>query len=103
MSVQPALRYNPPMDETIGFQDMGENERSSDCANQLFVLMIRGVYKPMKQPIGYAYVCHNMEPPTIKDIVADAVSQLHDSGLHVRRYFGNYLLYYNRITFLGNH
>ncbi len=87
MTIDMATRYNTSLDEVVGVEDIGgQNGRSNLAANQLFVLMLRGVFQKWKQPIGYVLLSHNLEQSKLHTMIEDALGRLHDIGIRVSSY-----------------
>ena len=53
MSIKKSLNYNERLDCVLGYEDLGNEERSEKIASYATVFMVRSIQGSWKQPIGY--------------------------------------------------
>lgn len=82
MSLKTHLFYNISADEIIGFHDTGIT-RNTDAANNVLVIMARGVYSPWKQPLAYYFLHSTCPPKEFNKIINDIVTNLTNIGANV--------------------
>jgi hypothetical protein len=78
MSISPSARYLSSNDCIMGL-DFTKNE----MANQLFVFMLRGIYRNWKQPIGYFLVSHSVQESQLKGWIYECIHLSHEAGINV--------------------
>ena len=83
MSIKPRLVYSSMDDKVEGFEDIGEMGRTERVANQALVLMVRGLAKKWKLPIGYYLNSGPAPARVLKSVLTLAVRQLRQAGLEV--------------------
>lgn len=83
MKIKSTLMYNREKDLISGFEDYGEL-RTEKIANQAFVLMLKGITKNWKQPIGYL-LAHSFTPADIiVKYIKKTVQITEDIGLNLK-------------------
>ncbi|EZA62951.1 THAP domain-containing protein, partial [Ooceraea biroi] len=81
-SLKASLFYNISRDEVIGFEDVGNGKSFSPSCN-VAVLMIRGMCRSWKQPLGYYFLHSTFPADQLKLIITEAISKLQGIGLKV--------------------
>lgn len=83
MTIKPSVRFSYPADKAVGFEDLPFHKTSEDVANLLVVFMLRGNYRPWKQPIGYFLVSHSISPEYLHQVILRFLCDLQDTGIEV--------------------
>ena len=83
MAIKPRLVYSSTDDKVEGFEDVGEMGRTERVATQALVLMVRGLAKKWKLPIGYYLNSGPAPARVLKSVLTVAVRQLRQAGLEV--------------------
>lgn len=85
MSIRPCVRYDSASDSVHGFENLGNHkEPGNEVANLLFVVVLRGLRRPWKQPIAYYLASHSITPDILQRILMDILRQVHEAGIEVR-------------------
>lgn len=83
MKLKSHLYYNQKSDRILGFEDFASRQ-TERIADQAFVVMLKGIIKNWKQPIGYL-LSHKCTPSdVIENLIKDAIKQLSEIGLEVK-------------------
>uniref|UniRef100_A0A182PX00 THAP-type domain-containing protein n=1 Tax=Anopheles epiroticus TaxID=199890 RepID=A0A182PX00_9DIPT len=87
MKIKAGLSYSAKLDKFQGFPDDGlkkqnERNRSSVLATEAVVVMVRGIYKPFKQGLGY-FITHNtLGSKEQLKIVKNTIRAIRKAGLN---------------------
>lgn len=81
MAIKRCLEYSRKIDFVEGFEDLGEFGRRPVPANQVLVLMIRGIYSKWKIPIAYFASCNGVPHNILKQIILNCIDKLTSSNL----------------------
>ena len=84
MAIQPSARYSEAADEVVGFETgYGSQEKGEGMDNLILVFMLRGIFLPWKQPIGYHLVSHGLPPHILGQLIIEALHVTHLAGVRV--------------------
>lgn len=83
ISLSSGLQYMSNKDEVIGFQDLGNGDRSSLFADKALVFMVRGVRKTFKQPVSYMLANNSVKSPNLSVAIKDVIKAIQGTGLKV--------------------
>lgn len=81
-SLKANLFYNISKAKVIGFEDTGNGKSFSPACN-VAVLMIRGMCKSWKQPVGYYFLHSTFPADQLKNVITEAINKLQRIGLKV--------------------
>ena len=81
MSIKTNLEYEERLDAVVGFDDLGDNQRSNKIANYATVFMIRSLFGSWKQPVGYFLTSGPMTADTSKRKLLQCIDEVKASGL----------------------
>ena len=81
MSIKTNLTYNERIDNVIGYEDLGNGERTPNIANYASVFMIRSIQGSWKQSIGYFLTSGPMTADIIVEKLLECISHVRDCGL----------------------
>lgn len=82
MAIKKHVHYNPHTQKMSGFVDLGDGLNETDVASEALVLMVVGILRHWKAPVGY-YFTKTLSPETQKVLVVHAIEELHAHGLTV--------------------
>lgn len=82
MSLKSNLFYNLSKDEIIGFHET-PSEKTYHLAQNVLVLMARGIHVNWKQPLAYFFVKSSCPVNDLKNIIFETLKRLRDIGLNV--------------------
>lgn len=86
MSLKKYLFYNITRDKIIGFEDIGYFQ-SHECpplpAQNVAVLMVRGICQSWKQPLSYFFSYSTMKTSDLLLVIKEAIKKLKNIGLKV--------------------
>ncbi|KAJ8916400.1 hypothetical protein NQ315_014610 [Exocentrus adspersus] len=83
MAIEPSLTYIKSKDFVRGFQDNGEECRTSEFCDKAMVFMARGVFKKWKQPISYYLNSGGMKTDMLVKAIKNVVRELRKTGLKI--------------------
>ena len=83
IKLRPKLTYLRGEDYVVGFEDFGEMGRTTRVSNHALVLMVRGVTRKWKQPIGFFYSAGPAPADVMDDILKQGIRRLRKVGLNV--------------------
>lgn len=82
MSLQPSLKYDIKSDKIVGYCDKVKGK--CNLAKHAMVVMVVGLTKRWKYPLGY-YFCENaMSGNDIKEVISESISVLENEGFDVK-------------------
>ena len=81
MSIQKSLNYNERLDCVLGYEDLGNDERSEKIASYATVFMVRSIQGSWKQPIGYFLTSGPMISLVIAEKLKLAIKHVKECGL----------------------
>ena len=76
MSIKTNLEYEERLDAVVGFDDLGDNQRSNKIANYATVFMIRSLFGSWKQPVGYFLTSGPMTADTSKRKLLQCIDEV---------------------------
>lgn len=80
ISLKCDLYYNYGHDEVVGLEDDGFSKTSTP-ANSAAVIMIRGIKRRWKQPVGYIFTSTSCNAIQLQDVLGRYVQELSNIGL----------------------
>lgn len=82
MSIKSHFFYNISKDEIIGFDNTQKTKLLP--AKNVFVIIVQGLQRKWKQPLGYFFVRSTFSAVEVENIIIDCIKKLQNIGLNVR-------------------
>lgn len=79
----PSLQFNESNGKVIGFEDLGQSDRSTKFADKALVFMVRGIRKKFKQPVAFYLTTSNMNGLKLAKIIKEVIEAVQSTGLTV--------------------
>ncbi|CAG9827175.1 unnamed protein product, partial [Diabrotica balteata] len=83
MSIKSNLFFDTGRDEIVGLYDIGNGKKESIIAQNVLVIMVRGLYSNWKQQLAYFFINTTFEANHLLPIIKECISKLFQSGLYV--------------------
>lgn len=83
-SLKSNLFFDTVRDKIIGLQDIGNDANESLVAQNVAVIMARGLFHNWKQPLAYFFINTQIKALDIKVILNECIQKLSNIGLHVK-------------------
>lgn len=71
VSISASLQFNESNGKVIGFEDLGQSDRSTKFADKALVFMVRGIRKKFKQPVAFYLTTSNMNGLKLAKIIKE--------------------------------
>ncbi|KAL5235390.1 hypothetical protein ACI65C_002800 [Semiaphis heraclei] len=83
VSISASLQFNESNGKVIGFEDLGQSDRSTKFADKALVFMVRGIRKKFKQPVAFYLTTSNMNGLKLAKIIKEVIEAVQSTGLTV--------------------
>lgn len=83
MSIKSNLYFNSAADKIIGFEDLGDGDRTRTVACSVLVFMVSGLATRWKQPLGFFFVGTSCAASKVKQLLYKCLAKTEAIGLNV--------------------
>lgn len=83
MAIKSNLFYHTGRDEIVGLVDTGNETKEFCIAQNVLVIMARGLYSNWKQPIAYFFISTQFQANKLRIVLEQCILKLSDLGLHI--------------------
>lgn len=77
------LQFNESVRKVIGFEDLGQCDRSPKFADKALVFIVRGIRKQFKRPVAFYFTNSQMNSTTLANIIKEVIKDVQSTGLTV--------------------
>lgn len=83
VSISASLQFNESNGKVIGFEDLGQSDRSTKFADKALVFMVQGIRKKFKQTVAFYLTTSNMNGLKLANIIQEVIKAVQSTGLTV--------------------
>lgn len=83
MAIQKGLYFNKRTGRVEGFEDFGKRGRTTRCANEALVFMLRGINSRWKMPIAYYFTRDTVTSEMLARLIPEVIMAAKEIGLTV--------------------
>lgn len=84
MALKSSLFYHIGRDEIIGIKDYGDGKKEFDAAQNVTVIMARGLHNNWKEPLAYCFTTNSFPAAELKIKMEKCINKISKTGLIVR-------------------